>query len=339
MLKNIYDIFEDKQNGVYQIRCKSDVITVEFDDEEKKKIFLEIIKKLSKRKEINFTQLSSNLVDKFSKEKVVDVLNNLKDFQIIEESNLRDNFAGALRAQLDFFSQGSSENGSAHDIQSRIEKTKLVLLGSGFFIDILYNKASMSGFKQIQKIRISKKIDSAQVEQLIAGCDFLMVDADIWHPLLLEEINRIAIVYKKAWIIIMGIDGTVASIGPLFVAKETGCYNCLIMRMKSCMDFLPYFEAFESYLKRRKKSGKSGGSFMVMYDILASISILEALKYITQVSIPVLYKNFISLDIFSYDINIHPFLKVPECPLCSTEVEFDPSPWLEPITLERNTQT
>jgi len=338
MLKDIYDIFEDKKHGLYQIRCKNEVITVEFNDTEKEQIFLEIINEAPERqKDLDFAQLTNHLVKKYKKEKVLDVLNNLKELDILEENNIKDNFANELRVQLNFFSRSSNEYGSACKIQNKIENTKILMLGNEFFINILGDKASISGFKQIEKIKVADDSElDTKIETYISECDFLIVDTDRWYPLLLEKINQIAIEYDKPWIIIMGIDGTVASVGPLFVGKETGCYNCLIMRLKSCMEFLPYFEEFEKHLKQTRKRARSGGSFVVIYDIIASISIIEALKYITQITVPVLYKNFITFDFFSYEVNIHPFLKVPGCSICGKKIEFNPSPWLEPITLKRN---
>ena len=54
-----YDIFYDEDNKAYQVRTKSDVIVIEFVEEEKEKIFLSIIELYNEKLFIHLNNLGS----------------------------------------------------------------------------------------------------------------------------------------------------------------------------------------------------------------------------------------------------------------------------------------
>ncbi len=332
MLKDMYDVFEDETNDIYQIRCKDDIITVEFDDKDKKHIFEKIIQLSSNRNMESISEIIDYLCKNHKKSKVYDVINNLIELDMIEEENPKVNFNSELYEQVKYWNKNGFE--SADKLQHIIENTQLLIMGNNILTTKVHERALESGF-HLSKVEELNFDDFciADIKQMIAASDFFIVDAEQWNPYFLEEINYIALELDKPWIIIMGINDSKLSVGPLFVGRETGCYNCLNSRLKSNMEFLPHFEEYEKYLKSNKKSARNGGGPIVAYDILASISILETMKFITNWAVPALYKSYITLDFHSYDIFVHPLLKIPGCPACKPEHEMHPAPWLEPIIL------
>lgn len=335
MLKKGYEIFEDKKHGIYQIRNGSDVISAEFTNEDERQIFNTIINGLTKQSPDNLENLINTLHKEYSKEKIYNVINQLKDFDLLEEDHLYEMFQRDLEVQLSFWSlnSGAPNAISAKETQSRIKDAKLLLLGNGLSLNLLEGKAKISGFENIYLFDISQKLEEQVLVNLIKNSDFLIFDADRWNPYLLDLVNRTAIDHKKPWILFRGIENMKISIGPLFVGKETGCYNCLMSRIKSNLEFIPYFNEYEKHLINNKMLSQRQGAPIVLYDIAASICVFETIKYITEWTIPILYKNIMTINAMGFETKLHPFLKSPVCSVCSPNLEFNPAPWLEPVTL------
>ncbi|MCC8088618.1 MAG: hypothetical protein LIO79_05065 [Rikenellaceae bacterium] len=337
MIKKGFDIFEDKNHQIYQVRNGiDDTIAIEFHDEEEKKIFECIIQQSKKEPKIHVNEVISNLTTKFSKEKIYNVINELTEFDLIEEENLYSSFSKDLEAQLSLWSlnTGASSVITARQTQEKIINTNLVIIGSGISLKYLIEKSTVSGFEKITIIDLENEVDNQSLERKLLSSDLIIFDANRWSPYYLNFVNELAVANNLAWILFSGVQGFVAKIGPLFIGKETGCYNCFISRIKSNMNFVPYFNQFEKHLLENKASSQNTGGPIVLYDIAASICVLEAIKYVTECSVPVIYKNMITMNLYGYETKIHNFLKAPVCTVCTPRLERNSAPWLEPVTLK-----
>lgn len=331
MLKDIYQIFEDHKHGIYQIRCKDDFFTVEFYDPEEKEIFLTGIRRLENN-ERDIDHILRQLYDQYPKEKVNAVIEELRHLDLLAEDDLRDRFAKHLGEQVNFWDYSKSpKSPSARQMQERIESSRLAIIGKKFQGELIAQKAKMSGFEHICTLEITAPAE--QILDSIEKSDFSIVDADEWNPSLLEQINQLAVTNNIPWLYMHGCNALSASIGPLFTGRQNGCYHCLMTRLKSIMEFVPYFEEFEKHLKKSRGASTCCGAPIPLYDLIASISVLETLKYITEWSVPSLYKTFITIDYFTLLITHHKLLKVPTCPVCEPQQDFLQAPWLEPVTL------
>lgn len=338
MLKKGFNVFEDKKNGVYQIRNGfEEVIVAEFNDEIDKEIFKIIIDDQRSDTPGKIDELIGDLSTRYDKAKIYNVIDQLEEFNLLDEDNFYASYDRDLESQLCLWSlnAGNSEEPNANEMQQKIKNSKLLLIGTGVFLKLIEAKSKLSGFDTLDVIDLSSNISDEDLKESIIGSDFFIFDADEWYPHYLDLVNLTAVENNKPWIIFMGVHSLKASVGPLFIGKETGCYNCLIDRIKSHMDFIPYFSEYENYLKEHKTCGKRQGSPIVIYDMIASICVLEALKYITEWTIPILYKNFLTFDLFDLSTKLHPFLKAPVCNVCTPNVEFNSAPWLEPCTLKK----
>jgi bacteriocin biosynthesis cyclodehydratase domain-containing protein len=307
-----------------------------FSSDEEQDIFEEILSKLQTDKPEKMSVILDALYEKYPKEKVYNVVNELNEFDLLEDESIYEVYASNLGPQLSFWSlnAGAPNALTAKETQERIRTTNLAVLGSGVSQQLIADKAKISGFENVLQVSISEKTDEAEVRSIIENCDFFIYDADEWNPHFLELVNKTAFEFDKPWILFNGIVDLKASVGPLFKGRETGCYNCLMSRIKSNMEFIPYFNEFEKHLADNKKSGARQGAPIVLYDMAASICIMEALKYITEWAIPILYKNFITINAMGLEVKVHPFLKAPVCDVCTPNIEFNPAPWLEPVTLK-----
>lgn len=334
MIKTGYDVFEDEKHNVFQIRSKSEIILAEFNSDDEREIFKEIAQFLEDGN--NFESLSAlemHFESRYSKDKILSVFNELKAFNLIDEEKVKEVYADNLKAQMKFWDTASHAKYALNGThaQTKIKNTRLTILGNSMFSQLLYRKACESGFENLFNDKLITPKDDSQIKELVVSSDFLIVDAEDWSPSFLEEFNRVAYENNRPWILSRGIEGTRGSVGPLFAGKDTGCYQCLISRLKSNMEFLPYFEEYEKYLKLKKKSAISSGGLTATYDVLASLALLESIKFVTGWAVPVIYKAFIVIDVYDYDFKIHPFLKSPVCPVCFPKIDFKLSPWLEPL--------
>ena len=313
-----YDIFQDHKHGVYQIRTLNEVFTIEFVEKEERAIFEEVIEKYKANSKVTFQHVFSSLSKKYDKDKVVFVLNQLKENQLIDDEELKD--------QIILW-------GKQDTTHPKIKEARLGIIGQGPIYQYLEEKSRSMGYHHITKTKVGDTPTLAAVEKTIEQSDFFLVDANEWNPHLLEHINTVALAANKPWILIRGCNATNGSVGPLFYGKETGCYHCLMSRLKSQMEFLPYFEEYEKYLMKEKKAAKSDSSFALLQELLAATAVFEMTKFITEYTIPEIYGAYLTVDMASYHFSKHTVLKSPGCPACKPSVDFDLAPWLEPVTL------
>jgi bacteriocin biosynthesis cyclodehydratase domain-containing protein len=122
----------------------------------------------------------------------------------------------------------------------------------------------------------------------------------------------------------------------LFYGKETGCYNCLISRIKSNHAHPTFLNSYEDYLRSNRKSSKPDitPNSTIIYNIIANLTLLEVMKFIELWSLPVTWRSVININITNLNSTKHNLLKKPFCEVCKPELLYNPSPWLEAITLK-----
>ncbi len=316
MIKEL-DIFKDNQNKCYQLRTKSNLFTIEFDDKEKEEIFLKIINEIKNEPMLTLKGLRSKIQTDENKAKVIEVLGNLNEYGLLPVE-LRTKF------KIEQFFPDKKQ----------IKDITFTIFGQDALADKLKIQAKKEGYKKVKQY--SYDIETTDMESIIKNSDFLIVDANEWSPFYIEMINQIALKYNKPWLYIMGVYEGSLKIGPLFYGRETGCYNCLISRIKSNHEHPRFFESYELYLRGKKQKSKPDiipGSD-ILYNIIANISMLEVMKFFEEWSLPVTWRAIIDIDIFTLELTKHILLKKPYCEVCKPELEYAISPWLEPITLK-----
>ncbi len=336
MIKQGYEIFYDECHNIYQIRSGfEDVLEVEFSSETEKNIFNKIVEWSTGAHPENLDTITQKLCGLYEKAKVYDVIDQMKSYDLFEDDDFYESFPEVPRSQLSFWSMntGSNSPATAKEVQQRIRDTSLAVFGSGIFSEMVAQKARQSGFEKITVEPLSSP-NEKRLAEVVEKSDFFICDADSWNPHYMEQINEAAIKYNKPWILFMGAHYTKIFIGPLFIGKETGCYNCFINRIRSNMDYVPYFDEYVKHLKSQKKSSTGISAPVALYDMAASVCILETIQFVTEWDIPVLYKNMLAIDVTKLETTLHPFLKAPVCEVCTPDLAFNPAPWLEPVTLK-----
>jgi len=319
MLLGSYDIFKDDKHGIYQVRTKSEVMVVEFSGDEEVKIFETIIDIVKEDPNIELGRLNKKLTSSFNSNKVMFVLNELKEYELLHDPD--------AEKDEDELWKVSGES------KDTLKNAKVLILSTGKMKSSLVAKAELAGLGNISTEDIQPDLDEHQLEKAFNDVDFAIVESDLWNPHFLETINKIALKNSKPWLYIRGVNDTAAGVGPIFFGKETGCYACLQSRLKSQMDLLPYFEEYEKFLKMKKDAAKNEEYPVLLYDLIGTIAIIETVKFLTGWSVPEIYGNYLTVDIETYSFRKHAFLKAPVCTTCRPKVDFNLHPWLEPVIL------
>lgn len=316
MLAN-YDIFKDEDNGCYQIRSKTSTYAIVFDEEISEAIFLRIVELSSQDKRFNLQKIRKNLLGTFEEDKVLSVLNNLREAGLIP-----DDIHTCTGEDL-------SEFRSIGDIS-------LAIIGVGSLTKALKSVCETEKFKTISVVEYTIKNFEEKILQVFNEHDFVIVDANQWSPFHLEIINDTAVKQNKPWLYISGVNESNIEIGPLFYGKETGCYNCLISRIKSNHAHPQYLTSYENYLRGLKRPSISNELHYdgIIYSLIANFAIYEVVKFIEGWALPITWQSIVTFNLYNYESTIHMLLKKPLCEVCKPNIKYNPSPWLDKITLK-----
>ena len=316
------DIFKNSETGDYQIRNKSVVFSLGFDDSEQEQIFIEVVELVKEESNHSMEKLRDQLFEKFEsirQSKVLDVLDGLFQNDLLPVKLPANN------------SQNKSTVIKRSGFSVPIEKAKIAIIGDSELRNYIANKAQSNLFKEVKAF----KFDEISVDEIFDNYHMIVVDNTCWNPYYLELINNKALEVGKPWLHVGGIDDGSMKLGPLFFGKETGCYNCLISRIKSNQDEIELFNDYETYLRKNKQSSKadSFSHSTILLDMLSNMVAMELVKFFEGWSLPIVWKRVLKMDIVKYNISKHELLKKPYCEVCKPELLYNTAPWLEAITL------
>ncbi len=314
-----FDIFKDKTHNCYQLRTKTNSYTLDFDDNEKESIFLTIVEVTKKNPNILLSQIKHKVGQRFKNEnKIIEVLKILNDYRLLSHK-----LSGELEPQKQ--EQYTVE-------KNRLEHYALSIIGEGKLTAKMNQEIKKLPFKSVKSYDLKK----LELKSIIERSDFIIFDASKWSPYHAEELNKLAIKYNKPWLYVGGLEGISIKIGPLFYGNETGCYNCLISRLKSNHDYPAFLVSYENHL-RENKIGSATDRFPnedTAHNIAVFFIIAEIQKFIENWALPITWRTILEMNYITFDTTKHTLLKKPYCEICKPELKYNIAPWLEPITLK-----
>lgn len=317
---NNYDIFKDETLNCYQIRTKSNSYMVEFDDQEMEDIFLSIVDLIRENKNISYAKLKKTVFGNDSK--VTDVLYLLNEYLL-----LPDNIAFELE------SKPSSNRSFLSGNKKPLDAITVSLFGDVFLIKTIKDLLLKESFLKVNTYKLNTDFN---IEKIIVESDIIIVDSSKWSPSDIEQINQYALKHHKPWLYIGGIEEMSLKIGPLFYGDNTGCYNCLISRILSNHEHPEFLISYQNYLRENNKSSRKDiiPEEQLHLNILANYAVLEIKKFLLEWALPTTWRTIIKIEIRNFQISKHKLLKKPYCEICNPKLEYNPSPWLEAITLK-----
>lgn len=322
---NDFDIFFDPINNCYQVRTKTNCFVLDFEDDEKKQVF----ERLIQMQKESLPKIFQTLNQEFDTAKVINVLSDLRDCGLLPPEELANvpELAGEEACDI---------NGGRGELKA-LEDLNVLILSDGQIGKRLSDVLKSHGMKQVNTISadLFASLTETQVDDAISAIDFCFADASAWNPMAIELLNKAALKHNKPWLHIGGLEEYTLKIGPLFLGNETGCYDCFIKRVKSNHSYIQHFNSYEQYLKNNGKSAKADQFIHLesYNDILANMAYLELTRFVQMWTVPTTWKKLITINALDFDIQSHDLLKVPFCETCNSNHFYNPSPWLEPISI------
>ena len=279
-------------------------------------------------------------------EEVNVLLQRMDEASLIEEADgfgLSETEEQAFQSQITFFSRYTSEGGAKY--QSRLRATRVGIIGDGYLGRSLRRQLQEAGFGEIlllsadpEPVRASLNghgsangdtpqttrvlqldRDSVWGEKDEALPSLIFVAQEAEDPQLLEAVDHFSKEKKVPWMLVRAMESQVGWVGPLFIPDETACYQSLEARLRSNLEYFPEHQVFTHYLKEQRGPAASCGGLHAFFELLSAIGVVEAIKFLANVTVPSLAGRFLTINLSNWDVEIHEVLRVPPLGLQVTE--------------------
>jgi ribosomal protein S12 methylthiotransferase accessory factor len=145
----------------------------------------------------------------------------------------------------------------------------------------------------------------------------------------LRRINGEAMETKQPWMLVKPA-GVELWIGPIFVPGKTGCWACLVQRLRNN-------RPMNTFYKVRRNTGDNPPVPVSLspasVQVAANLAALEIAKWLYFGKNERLEGKIMSLDTFSFATRSHELVKRPQCEMCGEAGYRNPNP--KPVILEK----
>jgi hypothetical protein len=152
---------------------------------------------------------------------------------------------------------------------------KLISLHFNKFVIANDNEIIENKFNEFINSRFSYKTED--LRELVKKSDFIVCSQDFLRSNLYHRINSICIEEIKSWTMAF-VDGSECNIGPVFIPKETSCYNEYEIQTEASLPISNRRDA--SIYKEYMKKTEGNLSLPTYYDITASMLATEIFKFL-----------------------------------------------------------
>lgn len=150
---------------------------------------------------------------------------------------------------------------------------------------------------------------------------------------LLLAVNKWALKNNRSWMQVLPFNGSRAAVGPLFIPRETGCYNCFRLRTLSASPSVDEAMAFDRGTElpgqeHTSETWSSPAEDMVVWATAVGLLQQEVLDLSNLPLTPLRGQcHTLSFTPGGVDIKKHRLFKVPRCPECQGANLPLPQPW------------
>jgi bacteriocin biosynthesis cyclodehydratase domain-containing protein len=260
------------------------------------------------------------------------VLRQLEASSLIEEADtggLSDAELARFDGQIRFFSRFTHRGGTGY--QATLLGSRVALLGDGALGESMHDRLSGAGFGEVSVLcrgvaqaeawraraaRSSSRttvldVDSTDIWPVGDALPALLVVCQNTHdPRLLEAVDRLSARRGLPWLLVRSLDLQEGCVGPLFVPGETASYRSLEARLRANMPRYPEYVAFDAHVRALEPSPATGG-LHAAFDLLASIAVIEAIKFVTGIKVPELLGRFMTVNYWTWETELHEVLRLP----------------------------
>jgi bacteriocin biosynthesis cyclodehydratase domain-containing protein len=230
------------------------------------------------------------------------------------------------------------------DIISKINSSRITLIGSGLFGITTYDLLSRSGCKYLQVIDwddngfFLETLKSTSVTPLNAvhltttsldkfssvfndmskNADIVIVAIRNGPNKFFEIVNSICL--EENIPVLFGNDnGVTFEIGPYVLPNGSSCYRCMELRKASIEDFMIEEYFFQEEIAKDRTAGDTSpiGEALPFVMIGSTIIVMEAIRIISGIATPTLLNAVLTCDPLNGSFKTNRILRVPRCPDCS----------------------
>jgi len=260
------------------------------------------------------------------------VLRQLESSSLLEEADaagLLDAELNRFEGQIRFFSRFTQQGGAK--LQSALCDSRVALLADGPLGESMYGRLAGAGFGEVIILSRQPSHAKAWIERVTAlrpRTTVLDLDSDeIWpadspvpqvlivcqdahDPLLLEAVDALSKRRLLPWLLVPNPVLQEGWVGPLFVPGETASYLSLDARLRANMSRFPEYLAFDAHVRATERTSAIGG-LHAGFDLLASIAVIELIKFVTEIKVPELLGKFLTINLWTWETELHEVLRLP----------------------------
>ena len=261
------------------------------------------------------------------------VLRQLESSSLLEEadtSGLSDAELAQFEDQIRFFSRFTHQGGAK--FQSALCRSRVALLADGALGESVYGRLAGAGFGEVIIASSRPSYARTWIERTATprprttvldldpdeiwpadGPDLpqvLIVCEEAHDPRLLEAVDALSKRRRLPWLLVRNIDLREGWVGPLFVPGETASYLSLEARLRANMPRFTEYRAFDEHVRATERPAPLGG-LHAGFDLLASIAVIELIKFITEIKVPELLGKFVTINLSTWETELHEVLRLP----------------------------
>jgi hypothetical protein len=260
------------------------------------------------------------------------VLRQLETTSLLEEADagsLSEDELNRFADQIRFFSRFTQQGGAK--FQSALRGSRVALLADGSLGQSLYRGLAAAGFGEVIILARHPEPAHAWVESVngmrpktsvlsvasdeiwpteVALPRVLVVGQEAHEPALLEAVDALSKRRHLPWLLVRNLELQEGWVGPLFVPGETASYLSLEARLRGNMPCFQEYLAFDAHVRATERPAGLGG-LHAAFDLLASIAVIELIKYTTEIKVPELLGKFITVNFWTWATEVHEVLRLP----------------------------
>ncbi len=81
-------------------------------------------------------------------------------------------------------------------------------------------------------------------------------------------------------------------------------------RLRANMSRFPEYLAFDAHVRATERPSPIGG-LHASFDLLASIAVIELIKFVTEIKVPELLGKFLTINLWTWEMELHEVLRLP----------------------------
>ncbi|MEM8962664.1 MAG: hypothetical protein AAGD38_14355 [Acidobacteriota bacterium] len=244
--------------------------------------------------------------------------------------------------QLSFFSRFTSEGGAK--LQARLRDSRVAVIGSDALALAVTRHLLASGTGEVVVLddeadaaatRIEANVPAAHREERTLRAvtldrkavwpvdggepvDLVVYPQAAHDPALADALDTFSKQHGVPWMLIRTIDPHEGWVGPLFLPGDTASYLSLEARLRGNLPFFEEYLAFDKHLRAKGRPSAPSGGLHAYLEVLSGVAVSEIVKHLSGFAIPTLAGKFLTLNLMTWEAEIHEVLRLPHVEVDST---------------------